>query len=405
MALLLDRLPSRVCVVIATRVDPPMPLGRLRAGGRLIEVRASDLRFTAEETASYIERVAEAPLSADDVVVLAGRTEGWAAALQLAALSMRGRGDVSSFIAEFAGDDRYIVDYLAEEVLDRQPDDVRRFLLDTSILDRMNGPLCDAVTGQSAGKATLEQLERANMFLVPLDDRRQWYRYHHLFADVLRSHLADSGADQSVLHRRASDWFAANDQVEEAIRHALAAGDTTRACRPVRVGVARLAAGSPGIDDPYVGGTPPRRDRARSTGARHQPDRGARRDRRVRRRHLRATRRCGAIARARSVGRPGRACSRDRGRSGAVAVGAARRADVPRRVGAHGWRSRRSTIARGEGARARARGSLRRARRRGRAGRPARRGPEATCPALPTGTRPASTGSGGPDTSPTCWAA
>lgn len=230
IALLLERLPPGMRVVIATRADPPLPLGRLRVGGRLVEVRASDLRFTADETAAYLERAAGATLSAGDVAALADRTEGWVAALQLAALSMRGRDDISSFIAEFAGDDRYIVDYLAEEVLDRQTDDVRQFLLRTSILDRLNGSLCDAVTGQHGGKATLERLERANMFLVPLDERRQWYRYHHLFADVLRAHLVDEQPDAvAELHGRASAWFASNGDMTDGIRHALAAGNVALA--------------------------------------------------------------------------------------------------------------------------------------------------------------------------------
>ena len=226
VTLLLERLPPRVRVVIASRVDPPLPLGRLRVGGRLVEVRARDLRFTADETAAYLKRAAGAPLSAGDVTALAERTEGWVAALQLAALSMNGRDDISSFIAEFAGDDHFIVDYLAEEVLDRQTDDVRRFLLRTSILDRLNGSLCDAVTGQDGGKATLERLERANMFLIPLDDRRRWYRYHHLFADVLKAHLVDEQpAAVAELHGRASAWYASNGEPAEGIRHALAAGD------------------------------------------------------------------------------------------------------------------------------------------------------------------------------------
>jgi LuxR family maltose regulon positive regulatory protein len=230
VTLLLERLPPRARVVIASRSDPPLPLGRLRVGGRLVEVRAGDLRFTAEETAAYLALAADATLSTVDIAALAERTEGWVAALQLAALSMHGRDDISSFIAGFAGDDRYIVDYLAEEVLDRQTDDVRQFLLRTSILDRLSGPLCEAVSGQRGGRSTLERLERANMFLVPLDDRRQWYRYHHLFADVLRAHLLDADPDAVAgLHARASAWFASNGEMTEGIRHALAAGDPTGA--------------------------------------------------------------------------------------------------------------------------------------------------------------------------------
>ncbi len=230
LTVLIDRLPPRVRVVIVSRADPPLPLGRLRVGGRLVEVRAGDLRFTTDETASYLDGSTDATLSTGDVAALAERTEGWVAALQLAALSMQGRDDISKFIAEFAGDDRFIVDYLAEEVLDRQTDEVRRFLLRTSVLDRLSGPLCDAVTGLSGGRAMLERLERANMFLVPLDDRRQWYRYHHLFADVLKAHFRDEHPDAvAEVHGQASAWYAANGEMVDGIRHALEAGDVSRA--------------------------------------------------------------------------------------------------------------------------------------------------------------------------------
>ena len=168
----------------------------MRGRGELVEIRAADLRFTPDEAAAYLNEVMGLALTAQDVAALEGRTEGWIAALQLAALSMQGRDDVAGFIAGFAGDDRYIVDYLVEEVLQRQPEHVRSFLLQTSILDRLSGPLCDAVTGQDGGKAMLEALERGNLFLVPLDDRRRWYRYHHLFADVLRAHLLDEQPDR-----------------------------------------------------------------------------------------------------------------------------------------------------------------------------------------------------------------
>jgi len=172
----------------------------------------------------------ELGLSEGDLAALDGRTEGWIAALQLAALSMQGRDDVSAFIAGFAGDDRYVVDYLGEEVLARQPTAVRDFLLRTSVLERLTGPLCDAVTGRDGGKASLLALERANLFLVALDDRRQWYRYHHLFGDVLHAHLLDEYPDEvPELHRRASVWFAANGDSAQAVDHALAGGDTRRA--------------------------------------------------------------------------------------------------------------------------------------------------------------------------------
>jgi LuxR family maltose regulon positive regulatory protein len=175
--------PPRLHLVIASRTDPPLPLARLRARGDLVEVRAADLRFTIDEAATYFREAMALDLSPQDVAVLDGRTEGWIAALQLAALSMQGRDDVAGFIAGFAGDDRYIVDYLVEEVVQRQSESVRSFLPQTSILDRPSGPWCDAVTGHDNGKSTLEGLERANLFVVPLDDRRRWYRYHHLFAD------------------------------------------------------------------------------------------------------------------------------------------------------------------------------------------------------------------------------
>ena len=179
---------------------------------------------------SYLNEMMGLELTARDVAALEGRTEGWIAALQLAALSMQGRDDVAGFIAGFAGDDRYVVDYLAEEVLQRQPDHVQAFLLQTSILGRLSGPLCDAVTGQGGGKAMLEALDRGNLFLVPLDDRRRWYRYHHLFADVLQARLLDEQPGQVPdLHRRASAWYQQNGEQSVAIGHALAAEDFGRA--------------------------------------------------------------------------------------------------------------------------------------------------------------------------------
>jgi LuxR family maltose regulon positive regulatory protein len=223
---LLEHLPPQMHLIIASRADPPFSLARWRGDGGLTEIRAADLRFTPEESATYLDRTIGGVLTTQDVATLDQRTEGWIAALQLAALSMQGRDDLASFIAGFAGDDRYIVDYLAEEVLQRQSEDVRQFLLQSSILDRLSGPLCDAVTGQGNGRATLATLERANLFLVPLDDRRRWYRYHHLFADVLRAHLLDEQPDDvPALHSRASAWFERNGEQTEAIRHALAAGD------------------------------------------------------------------------------------------------------------------------------------------------------------------------------------
>ena len=239
---LLEHLPPRMHVVIASRADPPFSLARWRGVGGLTEIRAADLRFTAEESATYLDGAVGGVLTAQDVATLDQRTEGWIAALQLAALSMQGRDDLRSFIAGFAGDDRYIVDYLVEEVLQRQSEDVRQFLLQSSILDRLSGPLCDAVTGQANGGATLVRLERANLFLVPLDDRRRWYRYHHLFADVLRAHLLDEQADNvAVLHDRASGWFERNGEPAEAIRHALAAGDFDRAANLAELAIRSMA--------------------------------------------------------------------------------------------------------------------------------------------------------------------
>jgi LuxR family maltose regulon positive regulatory protein len=241
MAFLLEHLPRQLRLVIASRADPALPLARLRGRGELVEIRAADLRFTPDEAAAYLNGVMGLALTAPDVAALEGRTEGWIAALQLAALSMQGRDDAAAFIAGFAGDDRYIVDYLVEEVLQRQSEHVRHFLLRTSILDRLSGPLCDAVTGQHGGKAMLESLERANLFVVPLDDSRRWYRYHHLFADVLHTHLLDEHPDQvAALHRRASQWYEQHGEPSQAIRHALAAGDGERAAGLVELAIPAL---------------------------------------------------------------------------------------------------------------------------------------------------------------------
>jgi LuxR family transcriptional regulator, maltose regulon positive regulatory protein len=241
MAFLLDHLPPRTHLVVSTRADPALPLARLRARGELLEVRAADLRFTGTEVAAYLNDAAGLELAADDIATLDARTEGWIAALQLAALSMRGRDDVAGFIAGFAGDDRYIVDYLVDEVLGRQPASVRDFLLQTCILDRLSGPLCDAVTGQHGGKAMLDSLDRGNLFVVPLDDSRRWYRYHHLFADVLTAHLVDEQPGRvPLLHRRASEWYERAGEASPAIRHALAAGDVERAAGLVELAIPDL---------------------------------------------------------------------------------------------------------------------------------------------------------------------
>lgn len=230
LAFFIDHLPSNVHLAISSRADPPLPLARLRARGELIEVRAADLRFLPGETEAYLNDAMHLALSERDLALLEERTEGWVAALQLAAISLQDRTNTGGFIERFAGDDRYVVDYLVEEVLQRQPADVRHFLLATSLLDRLSGPLCDAVTGSSDGEARLRSLEQQNLFIVPLDDHRTWYRYHHLFADVLRAHLAAEQPERlHEVHRRASRWFAGQRETAAAIHHALAAGEFGRA--------------------------------------------------------------------------------------------------------------------------------------------------------------------------------
>jgi LuxR family maltose regulon positive regulatory protein len=236
LTFLLDNLPPALHLVIVTRVDPPLPLPRLRARGLITELRASDLRLTPEEAAAFLNEVMRLELSPQEVSVLEERTEGWIAGLQLAALSMRGREDTGSFVSALAGDSRFILDYLIEEVLHQQPQDVQDFLVRTSVLKRLSAPLCARVLGdgppQADSRALLERLERANLFLVPLDERREWYRYHHLFAEFLRSRL--SGERPEVvegLHRRAATWYEGQGLVLEAVEHALAGRDFERAAR------------------------------------------------------------------------------------------------------------------------------------------------------------------------------
>lgn len=241
MAFLLDHLPPHVHLVISSRADPGLPLSRLRARGQLVEIRIAELRFTGAEADAYLNDVHSLALETPQVAALETRTEGWAAALQLAALSLHDRKDRSAFIAGFTGDDRYVVDYLIDEVLDRQLPDVRRFLLDTSVLDQLTPPLCEAVTGRSDGRTMLELLERQNLFLVPLDSHRSWYRYHHLFRDVLRARLlAERPDDVPDLHRRASDWYDEAGDPEQAVRHALAAGDVDLAAARVEAAIPLL---------------------------------------------------------------------------------------------------------------------------------------------------------------------
>jgi len=181
LTFLLDNLPPKMHLVIASRTDPPLPLPRLRIRGELVELREADLRFTIDETASLFNRALGLNLTTEDIAALDTRTEGWIAGLQVAALSMKGLDDVSGFVRVFAGSHRYVMDYLMEEVLNRQPENIQTFLLHTAILDRMTGPLCDVLTKQTSGREMLEKLERDNLFIVPLDDERRWYRYHHLF--------------------------------------------------------------------------------------------------------------------------------------------------------------------------------------------------------------------------------
>jgi LuxR family maltose regulon positive regulatory protein len=230
LTFLLDHLPPQMHIVITSREDPQLPLARLRVRGQLTEVRASDLRFTLDEAAEFLSQVMNLDLSVEDAAALEHRTEGWVAGLQLAALSVQGREDVTQFVQAFAGDNRYIMDYLVDEVLQRQPEPLRNFLLQTAILDRLNGSLCDAVTEQENSRERLEALERGNFFLVSLDDKRYWYRYHHLFADVLLAHLRTAQPEQvAVLHQRASLWYEQNGLAADAIQHALSAQDFARA--------------------------------------------------------------------------------------------------------------------------------------------------------------------------------
>ena len=236
LAFLVEHLPPQTHLVIATREDPALPLARLRARGQLTELRAADLRFTPSEAAGFLHQVMNLDLSTDEVGALEGRTEGWIAGLQLAAISLQGREDAAGFIASFAGSHHFVLDYLVEEVLQRQSEPVQAFLLRTSILDRLCGPLCDAVLldASAPGQETLEYLDRANLFIVPLDSERRWYRYHHLFADLLRQRRQQSAVSSGAVdedHLRASEWYEANGLEIEAFQHAAAGHDVERAER------------------------------------------------------------------------------------------------------------------------------------------------------------------------------
>src|SRR5580658_7315258 len=232
LTFLLEHLPPGLHLVLASRSDPPLPLARLRARGHLTELRTDDLRFTAEEAAALLRESAGPDVPDTAVAALVARTEGWAAGLQLAALSLRGRSDVAGFVAAFNGSHRYILDYLTGEVLDGQPEQVREFLLETSVLERLSGGLCDAVTGRDDGQAMLEHVEQAGLFLVPLDEVRGWWRYHRLFADLLRARVQQQRPGRvAELHRAAAAWYSERGLADDAVRHALAAGDTAWAAR------------------------------------------------------------------------------------------------------------------------------------------------------------------------------
>jgi len=232
LTFLLEHLPSRMHLIVCTRADPPLPIPRLRARGELNELREADLRFAPEEAAEFLNEAMGLELHAEEIAELDTRTEGWIAGLQMAAMAMRDRADIPGFIEAFTGSHRHVVDYLVEEVLDRQPEGIRSFLLESSILGPMCAPLCDAATGRTDSQAMLERLEHANLFVVPLDDERRWYRYHHLFADVLRQHMRRSQPELvPELHRRASGWYEQEGLLDEAITHALAAHDPDGAAR------------------------------------------------------------------------------------------------------------------------------------------------------------------------------
>lgn len=230
LAFLLDHMPNDLQLILAGRGNPPLPLALMRSRGQLMELRADDLRFTREEAASLLLDAWGLDLAQASVEALAEKTEGWATGLQLAAVSIRGSADPLEFVAGFTGSHRHVLDYLTEEVLERQPDQIRAFLLETSILERLSGALCDAVTGRSDGRQLLEQIERANLFLVALDDERRWYRYHRLFGELLRARLDESNPGRArELHRRAAAWCDEHGLIDDAVRHALAGGDSRMA--------------------------------------------------------------------------------------------------------------------------------------------------------------------------------
>src|SRR5215471_9192012 len=265
VAFLLDRLPPGLRLVLSTRADPPLPLARLRARGQLAELRAADLRFTLVETAAFLREATGLDLPAASVTALQDRTEGWAAGVQLAALSLRGQADPAGFIATFAGGHRYVLDYLTGEVLAGQPEHVLRFLLETSVLERLCGPLCDAVTGRTGSQEMLEELDRANLFMVPLDEVRHWWRYHHLFADLLRTRLErERPAALPGLHHAAAAWHEKHGFADDAVWHAIAGGETGWAARLVELHVEMLLRRSEGATlDRWLSALPAESVRAR----------------------------------------------------------------------------------------------------------------------------------------------
>lgn len=237
LGFLLENLPTQLHLVIATRQDPALSLGRLRARNQVNELRAADLRFSSTEAADFLNQVMGLDLSAQDIAELESRTEGWIAGLQLAAISLQGSEDRTAFIKSFTGGHRLVLDFLIEEVLAQQSQNVQTFLLQTSILNRLNGSLCDAVTGKKDGQETLEILERKNLFIVPMDNERRWYRYHHLFADLLKQQLISSNSGEvNELHVKAAIWYETNDDLSEAVHHALAGEDLKIASRLIEKG-------------------------------------------------------------------------------------------------------------------------------------------------------------------------
>ncbi len=239
MDFIIENMPPPMTLIITSRSDPGFPIARRRARAELIELRVNDLRFTESEAAQFIQQTTNLVLSLNQIAALETRTEGWIAGLQMAALSIQGQDDTDGFIHAFTGSNRFVLDYLVEEVLQIQPERIRNFLLRTSILDELCGPLCDAVAGQNDGREMLEELECSNLFVVPLDNERRWYRYHHLFAELLRQRLqqgsvlrtGEKGLEEvDELHIRASKWFEDNGMEIEAFQHAAAANDVERSC-------------------------------------------------------------------------------------------------------------------------------------------------------------------------------